>query len=561
MYKTFTFYFSTLVCLAFLLPTYVHAQIWTGNGDGTSWTDGNNWDSMTAPTAGGIVEIQQAVTITGEGVSAISQLVIGDTAEVILDLDLTIMDTFNTLVITPGGSLTLGNGEKERTITLSPSSRRTGIVMTGNNKVSELTINKNMTLNIIDGSIGISNNATNGTVVNNGTILMTENVKTGIRGRKGEIINNGNITCDGLEQGFELSGGDMTNNESITINLYQSLGVEITDGSRLLNNGTISTSAGIDTRTSSYAYAVGQDSIRGVLTNRAQGVIINNGGTTARGIFASPLSLVNNKGTIILEGANRNGTLLVDGTLTNGIAGLIDLGNSSTILSAEGSFFNEGLIKTTRGGFLVNARDSSTFINNGFYLAENINSLANEDETGTIIDNGINLQDASQITIDAGGSCVVDIAEAPHRWLEGDQVIGVADSTGNLTLTENSISSSPVTLTTALEGVAITLTNVCPEAVGATTSFFAPNLDIVKLNIYPTLVNTQKTLSIDLSTLPNDPIEFSIINQLGQIMKVQTINGGITSGLDIHSLPNGHFWIIGQQEDAQLVGKFTVAQF
>lgn len=542
-------------------PTVISVYKWDGNGDGTSWNDAINWDNDIVPPTGALVELVGAGTITGTTANNPAQIKVRSGAVIILDMDLTVGgDTVQSLVLTPDAQLTLGSDGNNRTINLSADANEHAINMGGGAENAILTIANGTILNLVQAKNGINQVNPTSSIINNGNIAISNAVTLGMK-LSGSFTNNGAIVISEVgTKGIQISGGSYLNNESGSITATNSGddGIEIIAGGNFMNHGTINATAAAGAGSGNNPIAVGSVDGAGNFQNSSTGILIASGGvdSTSRAINVLEMGTFTNIGQITISGGNAASRLYTRGVTTNGMGGILDVTDGKVNVNA-GTFTNYGLIRSTRTGTGISTAEGATATNNGFFNYTNNNNFAGGQ--GTVEDKGINLNDETQTTIDASGTCSVDIAEAAYEWFEGASSVGTADATGTLTFTNNVLLADSSTLTTSISGVSIKLINVCPEAVFI-TSIFEPSIEVVQLEVYPTLVSYQNELIIDLSNFKATNMTFDIFNINGQLARTKEIRSGQMTHLDISQLQGGMYVLKSRNTEKAMVARFVVAR-
>jgi hypothetical protein len=416
---------------------------WDAGGDGTSWNDPNNWDNNMVPAAGDSVQVNMMTTLTGTAPDNPSRLEILASANVTLDLDLTIDDAVkasNALKIQHSATFTVASG---RTLTIHTAANLEGIQHNANStNPSTIVIENSAALNITQARDGISISNDAHTLINNGSIMITGVNRDGISNVTGEIINNGTITITTpVDDCIELTGGTFTNHGLVD--------VTVPDGAGSAINGL----------------SIGTATAPATFINAVDGTVMADAGsgTNARAIFNYPSGTLSNAGSIIVSNGNAGATIFTQGNFNNELGGRINLTIGRINVNLD-TLFNNGLIETDATGSGVYT--TSVFVNNAFYDYLNASAAGITGGSGEVINNGINLNSGAQTTINAMSNCFADIAEAPYTWYESGNLVGTADATGLLTFGMDVLSSDPAVLTLdEYPEVMITVTNVCAEAV------------------------------------------------------------------------------------------------
>ena len=414
------------------------------------------------PDDGDIVLINTPVTITGNAPNIPGQIRTA-LADVILDLSLTVGDgtgTTRTIQVNSGSSLTIATG---RTITATaPASTQAA------NIDGTFTIASGATFSATSAATGINSE---GSVINNGTITVSGSSIGIFNQNGGGFTNNSEINITAATDGIRTEGG-FTNEAGGSIMVTQATndGIEAINGGTFTNNGSLditingSSAAdnGIDVATSG----------SGTFDNT--GTVTVDGGTNATVVSISVRemgTLTNTGGDITIIGGDPNQRLRAfDSSVTNGLGGEIDVTNGRITLRSGATFINSGLLVSTLVAG-VDASSGTTSTNNGFYSYDGIAVFATG---GTVTDNGIDLNDSNETTIDAAGSCTVNIANAAgYEYFDGSTSVGTSGVSGEITLS-NLSSTTMVTLTNDLTGVEIIVEDICASALPITlTSFTA----------------------------------------------------------------------------------------
>ncbi|WP_367388018.1 hypothetical protein [Lewinella sp. LCG006] len=493
---------------------------WDGGAGTTNWEDGDNWNPNGVPAAGAVVTISTTVTITGTAANAPSRILVNSNNEVTLDLDLTIGDgttAQHAIKVQGNATLNLGVSGNNRTFTINAPNNRDAIQHNATGNPATINIAESTIVDVIQADEGVNITAGNN-VINNygtfniigqsadginmssgafnnyGTLLITGGASDGIELTAGSFVNNGgDITIEDANvngilnsgTGSFLNNGDLTitnpgpttsdgirveanfTNQSggtITITDMEDDGIEVVGGSTFTNEGTLDVTLedapGIDNT----GIAIGSASESGTLINN--GVILADGGilitSNARAIYVYPLGELTNNESITLSGGNDVRILYADGIVTNAFGAVIDQ-TDRRIRINDGSLTNNGLMLSTYSGtgvFVSSMNGSAT--NNAFYdFGGSVFASG-----GTSSDSGINIADLNDTQIDAGMSCLVDLAEQPYTWTDGISFTAAAAANGELDLTTADFPADPVMLTTTIQGTDITLeiSNFCAEA-------------------------------------------------------------------------------------------------
>ncbi len=549
-----------LLALFLFCATSTFAQIkWVGSGDGTSWQDAANWEPAMVPPADSLVLISKNALITGTAAIAPVRVTISGGSAVALNLDLTIGNgTANehAVVVNAKSTLSFGAGH---TFNLHPNDTKQGIVSFAAADSVTVNVGNGATVNILSGTNGI-NLANAITWVNNeGAIHFASTVKNGFKSAS-MVTNNGTMNFDNnVTDGIQVLGGTFNNSGTITVTKPGDDCIEIISGGTFNNFGMLELVAKDSAGTGNNAISIGQDTTAGTFFNASSGTVNANAGgkETARAISVNEMGSFTNLGSVVLGGL-MNGTsrFYNRGNSVNDMNGVLDLGDGRGNINL-GTFTNNGLVKSAfgTGAGLLTAGSS---INNAFYDYANGSQFSGG--MGTTTDHGIDLNDPTRTTIDAGGTCGVDIAETPYSWYEGATFVATASLAGAVNFPDMSLTADPAVLTTSIPGVAITVKNVCPAATGAST-VFSRNNETVQLHIYPSLVSYQSELTIELSeNMQSSTLVFDIVDLSGQLVKSTVTEGGQLRSLNVEGLGAGMYFVSGRDGAANLIGRFVVAK-
>ena len=191
--------FLTVALFGFVAQVNAALITWTGGGAANDWNDPLNWDSGTVPTATDDVVIDGGMVTLSTVFTAASLEVVGG----------------GDLVIAASGVLNLGGDDGVDT----------------------------------NGALDLS--SPSGTIINDGTINITNAAEDGIDSRGAAFINNGTINItgfgnDGLSIEDSSAGGSTFTNNGIINVVFAGGGddgVQLDDGSMLVNSGTINVSS------------------------------------------------------------------------------------------------------------------------------------------------------------------------------------------------------------------------------------------------------------------------------------------------------------------------------
>ncbi|MCG8331469.1 MAG: T9SS type A sorting domain-containing protein [Chitinophagales bacterium] len=491
-----------------LLPLSLCAQsIWDGGAGTTNWQDANNWDPDGVPAAGALVQIGTDVMLTGTVPNIPAQVRITSGATVTLGLDVTIGDGTTTehgLRINANGTLNIASG---KTLTINVATSNNGVQMPYASNNARLNIKAGADLVIQQAFHGINLGSSSADILNEGDVDISNANSDAIRMTDGDFTNDGTLTITGADSDGIENDGNFINNGTIEIEdadrygIYNNAGgvfmnkstLEITNPGAVTNDGIYSINTFENTSTGTITISkpfddciaqiestftnngiinltvknfpsstnnglvVGTASDAATFINSSSGTINIDGGSTAigRGMYVYEMGTFNNFGQMTFTNGSNSARLYSRGTSVNELGGTLDMTNGRVNVNM-GTFDNHGLIKSIRG--TPGVFNDATATNNGFFNYAGTGSFANG--SGTTTDNGIDLNDVAQTTIDAGGSCTVDIAEASYEYFDGGNSVGSTDASGSITFS-GVLSSDPVSLTNGLSGVTITIENVC----------------------------------------------------------------------------------------------------
>jgi len=166
--------------------------------------------------------------------------------------------------------------------------------------------------------------------------------------------------------------------------------------------------------------------------------------------------VLTNKKDMMFSGGLDTSSVTVRGVFTNEKDAYFTVNSAGVNVTPTGNFTNTGLTSLDENGLLYT---QGTSTNNGFYSYASGGDFSTG--PGTIMDNGL----SADATIDAAKDCTVDIAEAAYTWYFSGDSLGVAGADGSFTFPAKSVPSDSVVITTSLDGVNITVFNICDDAV------------------------------------------------------------------------------------------------
>ncbi len=552
-----------LIVLALLCHVVlIQAQtVWNGSGDGSSWSDAQNWEGGAVPIAGALVEIGGDVTVTGMVAEMPGQVKIKANSNVVLDLNMTIGNGTleeHTVIINANSSLSLGTTENNRTITINCHPDKHGIAIFGGSDNSSLTIVEGSTLDIMQARFGINVSNTLSTLLNAGTIKIGSGVQDGIKSAATStntgVINIDNVSGDGILG----SGGTFDNETTGTIIITKPAddGIDLRAGTIFSNKGTLNITAADAATAGNNGISAGTAEETGSFVNESDNLSVSGGiSADGRAVYVYDMGDFTNNGLLTLDGGNSGSRLFVKGVFDNTKGAMVDLLDGRFNVNETGILTNNGMFKTTRdgsGGFTT-----GTVVNNAFFDYENSNNFAVG--MGMITDEGISVNDSSDIFIDAMESCTVKLANASYDWYEEGTLIETSGVDGMLTFPAASLMNDPVELTTDYEGVLITVLNYCEEAFGGVINQLDP-VNIEPLKVFPTLVQFGESLNLDLSALGGQNMQVDIVNMYGQILSSNRLPSGQVHRISVNALPVGQYILRGYQGEQVFVGRFCVVQ-
>lgn len=556
--------FLLICCLCGILP--LSAQyVWDGGGDGTSWNDAANWDRDEVPATDSLVSFSVDVTVTGTAANNPVGIRIGNKANVVLDLDLTVG---NGIAVEHGFTfgdsctLTLGAAGAARQFTINPEGSRHGMAIFGGSEMVTIVVAEGTNLEMRSGTSGINLANANSTVTNNGSIGFTDGVRDGVR-LAGTLINNGTLTGGALGRDlFNVKdGGRLNNTATGTIISDQpgDDGIDLLTGASFLNDGALMLTAKDNASSGNNALVVGDANSAASFVNNGTNVIIDGGGgdgeLAGRALAVDTLGTFTNNGVITIRGGAESSRLHVKGTATNGLNAIIDLTDGRFNVATDGNFVNNGLVKTTRdgsGGFV-----SGTAVNNAFFDYSTSNQFA-AGSMGTIVDRGFSLNN-NDVRVNAMRSCTIDLVNAPYEWFLDGESYATASDTGAFTFTERSLPADSVVLTTTIPGVEVKVINICQESV-QTSGILSPVVRAEHLRVYPNPVSRGGKITLDLSALRVAPVSFRITSVFGNILGEFEVMGGANVQAPLNDLAPGTYFLSATEARQPFLARLVITQ-
>ena len=351
-------------------------------------------------------DVDGPVTITDSGYT------IGDTTYVYTG-DYTFTGTTDEdITVSSGGTTNITfDGVTGENFTVKGKST-VNLTVTNTSTVDNVTVENGSKLNIVSGTLNVTNKLDNdGTVENSGVL-----------NNSGEIDNDGDITNNSGGKITNANGGTIDNSGDITNNsggtIVNIIGSDITNNNSgsINNDGLISSSGTISNSGDITNNSGGAIDSAGDINNNSSGAV-NNDGEIYNGGTINNSGAVNNDGEII----NANGgTIDNSGDITNNNGGTItnngtgSISNSGDITNnSGGTIINEAIITNNNGGTIDNSgtltnTDSGSISNSGDITnksggtVENAGSVTNNN--GGTIDNSGTITNSGEITNADGGT-------------------------------------------------------------------------------------------------------------------------------------------------------------
>ncbi len=564
---------NLLLLLIIFTCTSLSAQIWDGNGDGTSWDDAENWVTDTIPAEGASIVFPDGITanVTGTSANSIRRIVFDTLSTVTLDLDLNFAITGNpvhNVILNKDANVTFGGTADMHTFNLDPGSERNAFLLNGEG--ISLTITEQATMNIDSCQNAMRLSKDDGILLNNGTINISNYVVHGISLVKGTIINNGTISIgtgvavdeDATSDGINIADGVFNNNTGGTITVTQALddGLEILG---IFNNaGIISTVSNDEATTNNSGIAVGSIDTEGILNNLIDGIINTDGGIgdSNRPFTVQALGSLNNAGNINVSGGNLGQALFNSGTLTNDVCAHIDMIGTRILNSNAGMLTNNGLVTSTWTAAGVNHGATEGFaLNNAFYGYTNVNSAfagGNEEHT----DNG--QKTGMGIEVDAANSCTIadigiDVAYTWYTDVTGTTEAGTNDANGLLTLNDDIFEEDGTqTLYTCFgEEVQLIVQNVSGDCTLTSGVDFVQLTDAFTLMPNPAQSYTQVKFSDEYIA---DEKNIEVYNAVGLLIQTANLNGADSYILQTNNLAAGIYTVNLQTEKGMQIERLII---
>ena len=461
MTKQIHFLIATIL-LVFLTINGIHAQKWTGNGDGTTWNDPANWEPQEVPQAGALIKFSKNANLTGIVPANPGQIKVFKNITVTFDLNLTIGDgtiAQHALTIGPGSTVNFGTDGNNRVIIINtPLNKHRVAVFNGSDDVT-INIAKSTTFIAKQTQFGINIYNINSKCVNNGKILLDSLVTTGIK-TAGTFINNGEIIGTNVKSNgiIVAKNGKFENDTTgiINITVKGDDAIELLEGSYFKNAGNIIVVSSPSAYLGNFALVLNTPKNAATFINDNH-ISIAGTSDTSRIFKIDTMGIFENNGTIDFNGPAKDSMMVITGKFNNNKNAYLNLTSGGMAVTATGEFTNAGLftIANEQNGLFTKGHS----VNNGFY---NYASGKNFSQgVGEIVDNGL----PAVTTVDANKECTIDLAEESYEWFIDDVSFGESEENGNFSFPENSLESDSVVMTTSLEGVNITVINICEDAI------------------------------------------------------------------------------------------------
>lgn len=554
MKKIFTF----LTLILFLNYTASAQAVWTGGGDATSWNDGANWEAGVAPAAGENVEIGADVTITGTADAIPAQVKAISSSTVVLDLDLTVGDAVtveHALTVSSNSTLTLGVAGNNRSFMINPEATRQGVAIFASVENASIIVAESSSVTFVQGVNGINVSNPTSNFTNAGIVSCAAGVKNAFK-ILGNVTNNGAINIDAVTgDGVGVGeGGNFVNNGTISADKPFNDVVEV-EGGTFTNNGSIDGVIKDDAGSGNNVIAVGTAELAGTFINSATGTITANGGISENGraISVNEMGIFTNEGTVSVTGGNDGSRFYSRGNSINAFNAVFDLTDGRMNIN-NGTFTNNGLIKTTREGSGIFSVAEATLVNNAFIDYSTSNNFASGE--GAITDNGrsININ-----AINYNGQCFDTIVLETYEYFYEGTSIGSTNAEGELDVTgADFMNSDSVQITTTIPGVEFFIKNYCAEAIFDDMIDNVNNIATMPLTVYPTLVTRGELISLDLTRVNTSNANLIVSDLSGKIVLQKDLNVDTFSHIDSSNLPMGMLLLRVSTEETILSGKIIL---
>ncbi len=525
--------------LTILTSTSLSAQIWVGNGNGSSWDDPANWSANTVPAEGANVTFPNNVTaeVSGTAPNAIRRIIFDTLSTVTLDLDLDFIVSGNpvhNIVFSKDANVTFGGTTEMRTFNTITETDRSAILINSDGLM--LTITEQATFNVGTCQNGVRIGAADAVIINNGILNIANYAEHGINMIRGNFINNGSInigtgvvdeepTSDGINISTE---GVFDNNAEGTITVTQPLDDGLEIFGTFNNSGAISTTSKDDAILENSGIVIGAIDLEGTMNNLASGVINTEGSIGAEDIIimVQDMGDFNNSGAINVSSGNLAQAFTNRGVLVNEVCAHIDLIDGRISNNSAGMLTNNGLITSDyiNAGVRHNAINGSA-LNSAFYGYANTDfgfSSGNAES----VDNG--QQISMGIVVNAENTCTIaDIGiDVPYTWftdLTGTVEAGTNDENGLLVLNDDIFAESGNhTLYTCFgEAVELNVQNISGDCALISSVNFIQLTDVFTLMPNPAQAFTQLKFGDENISVEKN---LEVYNAIGQLVHKVDLN-------------------------------------
>ncbi|NET29859.1 cadherin-like domain-containing protein, partial [Okeania sp. SIO1I7] len=347
--------------------------LWTGNGDGSSWTDAANWDTNTVPTAVDNVTINGFVDVTLDTNATVATLNLNGGADLTNSGELNVT-TLNWTAGTFAGTGSINIPATTGTLNISGTGSKT--LNTTINNAGTATWTGTADISSFDGTFNnsgqfdIQTSQTFNPILNN-TGTVTKSAGNGTVTFNDDINNSGTVDV----QIGTVSLGDFSANHTNTgtLNVADGATLEVSSGTLTLNPGTTFTGTGL-VRLSGFSTTIALETSPATPVNIAnftqEGGTFNGGGT------------LNITGNLNWTGGTQGGA--GNTTLAAGAIGNISGTDQKSL--TERTFNNQGTT-TWSGTGNISAQDGATFNNSSTLDIQNSELFFGDSDGSTSFNN------------------------------------------------------------------------------------------------------------------------------------------------------------------------------